>query len=599
MPENNAIPLRAEIPAASKWDLSKLFPGDDAWEAAFAAYPGMAEALDPLKGGVMGSAASLKAFMDAYSALLLKEEALGYYAALRADEDLGDNAASERRQRLMAKATEVGAALAWVRPEILACPEDRMQGYLTDPSLGPYRVWLEKVYRFKPHTLPDREERLLALQEDANQTASDGFELLTNVDIDFGTVDTPEGPVPLSQSSFGLLLRRDEPGVRAEAYEKFYRAFDGHKHCIAALYAGSVKLDRYRALVRGYPSARAAALFPDKVDEAVYEALVAGVRAALPQLHRYYRLKRRALGLPTLHHCDVYANVVKGFSWKRTYEDAVGLVCGSLAPLGGEYVGALREGLMGRWVDRCENKGKRSGAYSAGSFAGEPYILLNHKEEMLDSVYTLAHEGGHSMHSYYSARSNPFMCYGYTTFEAEVASTFNEQLLTRHFLEGDYPAELKAYVLSEEADGMVATFFRQTMFAEFEAWSHARLEAGEALSLESMRAAYRGLLEAYFGPEVELPPAADLECLRIPHFYRAFYVYKYATGISAAIALADRVLGGGVAERDAYLGFLKSGGSRYPIESLKAAGVDMSRPEAVRGAAARFESLLDRIEASL
>jgi oligoendopeptidase F len=599
MAMSKTVPTRAEVDPKDAWNLSKLFVSDEAWEKAFASYPSKAQALAGRKGGIAASSAALKAFLDDYAAFGIEEEALAYYAHLRADEDLGDNAASERRQRFLGASTTAQAALSWIRPELLACDPARMAAFIADPALKDYSVWLGKLYRFKPHSLSESEERLLALQEDANQTPSDSFELLTNVDLDYGSVDTPEGPVPLTQSSFGLLLRREEPEVRKEAYGKFYKAFDGHKHCLSALYAGSVKQDRYYAQVRNFPSARAAALFPDKVEEAVYEALVAGVRAALPKLHRYYELKRRALGLEKLSHWDVYASMVKEFSWSCPYDDAVGIVCDALEPLGPEYVRTLRSGLLGGWVDRYENKGKRSGAYSAGSFKGEPYILLNYKEGMLDSVFTMIHEGGHSMHSYYSARNNPYMSYGYTIFEAEVASTFNEQLLARHFTYGDYDKKLKLYVLAQEADDIVATFFRQTMFAEFEAWSHAHLEKGEALSLDAMRGFYRSLLEAYFGPEVALAPESDLECLRIPHFYRAFYVYKYATGIAASIALAERVLGGGARERDDYLGFLKSGGSRYPIESLRAAGVDMASPGPVAKTAERFGALLDELEAAL
>jgi oligoendopeptidase F len=351
-----------------------------------------------------------------------------------------------------------------------------------------------------------------------------------------------------------------------------------------------VKQDKYRATVRDFPSARAAALFPDDVDGSVYDNLVATVNESIPALHEYYELRRRALCLEELRHYDVYVPLAPETKSRHGYAEAVELVCEALSPLGEDYVATLRAGLEGGWVDRYENKGKHSGAYSAGSFAGDPYILLNYKEEVLHDVFTIAHEGGHSMHSHYSARSNPFLSYGYTIFEAEVASTFNEQLLFRYLYDRASSEAEKAYLASVKLDDIVATLFRQTMFAEFEQRSHAMAEAEEPLTVDSLRSEYRKLLVKYFGPKMKFEEASDLEGLRIPHFYNAFYVYKYATGISASIALSERVLAGaargGGREREDYFAFLRSGGSRFPIESLKVAGVDMSSPEPVRAACA-------------
>jgi oligoendopeptidase F len=394
-------------------------------------------------------------------------------------------------------------------------------------------------------------------------------------------------------------MRNPDRGLRKAAYFRFYELFDKHKNTLAALYAGSVKYDKYRAVVRHYPSARAAALFPDDVGEEVYENLVSTVSAKLPVLHEYYELRRRILKLDELRHYDVYVPLVPEAKVKHSYAEAVDLVCDALRPLGGEYVTVLRSGLEGRWVDRYENKGKRSGAFSAGSYTGEPYILLNYKDDVLHDVFTIAHEGGHSMHSYYSARSNPFLSYSYTIFEAEVASTFNEQLLYRRLYEKAQSDEERASLVGAQLDGLLATLFRQTMFAEFEARTHAIVEAGESLTLDVMRNEYRTLLKKYFGPAMNLEEVSDLECLRIPHFYNAFYVYKYATGISASIALAERVLSGGERERADYYAFLKSGGSRFPIESLKIAGVDMSRPEPVEAACAEFGRLTKELQGLL
>jgi len=425
--------------------------------------------------------------------------------------------------------------------------------------------------------------------------------VLTNVDMDFGVIDTPEGKRPLSQSSWSVLIENRDREFRRRVYETFYHHFDAHKNTLASLYAGQVKLDVIHARTRGYSSARAAALFKDDVSESVYDNLINTVSKNLAPLHRYYSLRKKALKLPDLRHYDVYVPIAAVPVKKTTWNEAVELVCRALAPLGDEYTGVLKEGLLGRWADRYENKGKRSGAFSAGGFTGDPYILMNYKDDSIRDVFTLAHEGGHSMHSYYSAKNNPFMHYDYTIFEAEVASTFNEEFLFRYLR--DLPefnsAELKLYIVNKRIDEILSTLYRQTMFAEFEKRTHELEESGVPLTVNVFRDEYRKLLEKYFGSEMVLEKESDLEGLRIPHFYRAFYVYKYSTGISASLALAERVLSGGEKERADYFGFLKSGGSRFPIESLKAAGVDMSSPAPVEAACKIFGSLVGELEGLL
>ena len=434
------------------------------------------------------------------------------------------------------------------------------------------------------------------MHAEAEQVSSDAFSVLTNVDMDFGVIDTAEGKRPLSQSTWSVFMENPDRELRRRVYETFYRHFESHKNTLASLYAGQVKLDVINARIRGYPSARAAALFPDNVDEKVYDNLVGTIGKNLAPLHRYYGLRRKALKLPELRHYDVYAPLTRGVEKHTAWNEAVDLVTHALSPLGWEYTGTLKQGLLGRWSDRYENKGKRSGAFSAGSFTGDPYILMNYKDDSIRDVFTLAHEGGHSMHSWYSAKNNPFMHYNYTIFEAEVASTFNEELLFRYLKDRAESAELKLYIVNKRADDLLATLYRQTMFAEFEKRTHELEESGVPLTVDVLREEYRKLLEKYFGSEMVLEAESDLEGLRIPHFYRAFYVYKYATGISAALALAERVLSGGEVERRDYFGFLKSGGSRFPIESLKAAGVDMSSPAPVEAACAVFGRLVDELE---
>ena len=593
------IPERSDVPAEHRWNLASLFSTDSEWEKELVVFNTMIH--DAEKGKIsLGTdrQAFLKTLKD-FEQYLILEERLGYYADLRVTENEGDSVARGMFERYVNLSTQGQAAWSWLSPAIQMLDDNFIDSCLKDSSFEDYRVFLSKLRRFKPHVLSDAEERLLALQSEPAQTPKDAFSVLTNVDFDFGTIETPEGPKPLTQSTFAYFMRLPDRSVRRKAYLQFYASFEAHQHTLATLYAGSVKLDKYIAKVRKYPSARAMALFPDNVPEAVYDNLVSTVNRNIPALHRYYALRKEVLGLDSLRHYDVYVPLVKEIKIERSYEQAVDIVIEALKPLGEEYVNTLRGGLLGGWVDRYENKGKRSGAFSAGSFLGNPYILMNYKDDVLDDLFTIAHEGGHSMHSWYSARNNPFMCYGYTIFEAEVASTFNEQLVFSYLYENSKDEREKAYLLANRIDNTLGTLFRQTMFAEFEERVHEIAESGEAITVDVLRKEYRGLLEKYFGPEMVFENVSDLEGLRIPHFYNAFYVYKYATGLSAGIALSEGVLKGREKERDAYLNFLRSGGSRFPIESLELAGVDMSTPEPIEAACKRFAKDVEALSAIL
>ena len=593
------IPERSDVPAEHRWNLASLFSSDSEWEKELVVFNTMIH--DAEKGKIsLGTdrQAFLKTLKD-FEQYLILEERLGYYADLRVTENEGDSVARGMFERYVNLSTQGQAAWSWLSPAIQMLDDNFIDSCLKDSSFEDYRVFLSKLRRFKPHVLSDAEERLLALQSEPAQTPKDAFSVLTNVDFDFGTIETPEGPKPLTQSTFAYFMRLTDRSVRRKAYLQFYASFEAHQHTLATLYAGSVKLDKYIAKVRKYPSARAMALFPDNVPEAVYDNLVSTVNRNIPALHRYYALRKEVLGLDSLRHYDVYVPLVKEIKIERSYEQAVDIVIEALKPLGEEYVNTLRGGLLGGWVDRYENKGKRSGAFSAGSFLGNPYILMNYKDDVLDDLFTIAHEGGHSMHSWYSARNNPFMCYGYTIFEAEVASTFNEQLVFSYLYENSKDEREKAYLLANRIDNTLGTLFRQTMFAEFEERVHEIAESGEAITVDVLRKEYRGLLEKYFGPEMVFENVSDLEGLRIPHFYNAFYVYKYATGLSAGIALSEGVLKGREKERDAYLNFLRSGGSRFPIESLELAGVDMSTPEPIEAACKRFAKDVEALSAIL
>ena len=589
------IPLRSEVSPFDTWDLSKLFSNDETWNNSLLEFEKKIEKILSFQGTLGKSADHLSDYLDFSKELNILMERLFYYAELRQSEDEGSDTARTMVGKITMAGAKARAQAAWENPEILAIPQKDMETFLAHERIRDYKIYLQKILRYKPYILSDKEERIIAMHSETEGAVSDAFSVLTNVDFNFGTIDTPEGKRPLSQSTFSVFLENTDRDLRRRAYETFYGCFDSHKTTIASLYCGSVKQDVINARIRGYSSARAASLFADNVNEEVYDNLISTVNSKLDVLHKYYSLRKRVLKLNELRHYDLHVPIVSAAKKKTSWNDAVDLVYNALSPLGDEYCSTLRGGLLGRWADRYENKGKRSGAFSAGSFTGEPYILMNYKDESIRDVFTLAHEGGHSMHSFYSAKENPFMHYNYTIFEAEVASTFNEELLFHYLGKNADNRELKLYLVNKHADELLATLYRQTMFAEFEKITHELEENGEPLTVDLLRAQYRKLLEKYFGPEMVFEKTSDLEGLRIPHFYNAFYVYKYATGVSAAIALADRVLSGGEKERQDYFTFLKSGGSRFPIESLKAAGVDMSRPDPVNAACDVFGRLVEEL----
>jgi oligoendopeptidase F len=446
--------------------------------------------------------------------------------------------------------------------------------------------------------LSEAEERILALGSVALSGYDDTFSQLTDVDMKFGVLMDEAGrEKALTQSSFSSFLVKRDPDLRKRAFHQFYAEFRDHEYTLAASLAYSVKADVFHARARHYSSALEAALFPDDVPIAVYDGLIRSVRANLKPLFRYFDLRRRVLGLDELHHYDTYVPLVPEIETRFTFDQAVETVLAALAPLGKEYVDVLAEGLRSkRWCDRYENKGKRSGAFSSGSYGAPPYILMNYKQDVFADVYTLAHEAGHSMHSWFSQNAQLFQDYEYPIFLAEVASTFNEELLTHHLLKTTTDSKMRAYIINRQIDDLRGTLFRQTMFAEFEKIIHAVEESGDALTLAVFKSEYHKLLETYFAENVALDPQLDLECLRIPHFYHAFYVYKYATGISAAVALSERVLSGDSGSLDAYLNFLRSGGSQFPLKTLKAAGVDMTTPAPIESTLRLFERRLKELE---
>ena len=599
MENDEKIPTRNEVPDEYKWDLGKLYASEDEWEADFAHIPQLAEEFEHYNGRLSESDDVFLQALQADEALDRAMEKVFHYASLCNEADQGDTSAQEKYAHVMALYTSVNGQTSFFVPQLLQLPDAMISRCLEDERFADYKVYVQKLLRQKAHILSEKEERILALEVESAQTASNAFSLLTDVDMDFGELVVEGKRQPLTHSTYSVLMESPDRAVRQEAYQRFYGVFASHANTLAALYAGQVKTDIFHARARGFPSCLEAALYPDKVRASVYHNLIDTVHKNLTTLHRYYELRRKVLGLDTLCHWDVYVPLVEGVKTHITYDQAVEIVRTALAPLGEEYTSTLCSGLTGGWVDRFENKGKNSGAFSSGCYEGFPYILMNYKESSLRDVYTMAHEGGHSMHSWYSVRNNPFPSYEYTIFEAEVASTFNEQLVFEHLLKSAGEEQIKRYLLAMRAADIVATLHRQTMFAEYELACHEAAERGEALTTDFLRRTYRALLEAYFGSSMVFEKESDMEGLRIPHFYNAFYVYKYSTGIAAALALSQRVTSGGEKERDDYFTFLKSGGSRYPIESLRLAGVDMESTESIQTALDVFAHLVDELEAAL
>jgi len=596
MKKSQHLPPRSAQKPEDCWDLSSLFSNDEAWEAAFQSWESSIEDYRKFQGKLREGPAVIAQCLDFDFQMDRQGERLGTYAFLKAAEDLTNPVYQRMHGRFLSVASRVSQAASFIRPELLSIPRKTMDQFLKDSVLQPYEVTLRRVLRWRPHTLGASEERILAMQTEMAGIPSHVFHQLNDGDLRFGHVEDEKGRRrELTHGNFLSFLQSPERKVREKAFSTFYAKYAEHQNALAATLAGSVQKDVYYARVRNFPSAREAALFPDNVPTKVYDELIATVRRYLPVLHRYYDLRRRKLRLRQLAVYDTYVPLVARLRLRTSWNQAVGLVLKALAPLGEEYVRILEKGFQARWCDRYENRGKQSGAFSAGTYDGAPYILMNYQPDVFDHVFTLAHEAGHSMHSHYSAHHQPYHLYQYTIFVAEVASTFNEQLLNRYLMTHAETDQQRAYYINHEIDEIRGTIFRQTMFAEFEKMIHEHVEKGDALTIEVFRTMYRSLLTDYFGPDVKVPELLELECLRIPHFYNAFYVYKYATGLSAAIALADRVINGGRNELEAYLSFLAAGCSKDPLDLLRDAGVDMERPDPVAAAMERFSSLVDQL----
>ena len=589
---------RDQIAEESKWALEGLYASDEDWQKDMSAIDSDLENYKACNGTLSESPESLKrclALDERISRLLDKVHT---YAHLRNDEDKTHSTYQGKYEQVMRLATRASQAGSFIQSELMSIPEDRMQEFLQADELEYYRLHLERLLRFRHHTLSEKEEALLAGAMNISRTASTGFEMLDNADLKLGSVqDENDREVKITHGNLISLLQNQNRRVRKEAFETFYSAYEDHQYTYAALLSGSIQKDIFFAKSRNYPSVREKALFTENIPLDVYDNLIDTVHDNMAPLFKYFAIRKRMLKLDELHVYDGFVPLVDDVNWDMPYETACDEIIKALAPLGKDYSKTLARGLIeDRWVDRYESKGKRSGAYSSGCYDSNPFILMNYRDDNINSLYTLAHEAGHSMHSYYSRNSQSYLYADYTIFVAEVASTFNEALITRHLLSQDIDKKMKIYLLCREIDNFRGTLYRQTMFAEFEHLIYKAAENDESLTVENFKKIYSDLLQLYFGDGVVLDDCLPLECFRIPHFYFSFYVYKYATGISAAYALADRVSQGGEKELADYLNFLHSGGSKYPIDLLQGAGVDMTTSEPVCTALKKFSNLVDELE---
>jgi oligoendopeptidase F len=588
---------RSEISSELTWNIEKIYNDIEAWESDFAQVKAELQDLEKHRGAAEKSATDL---LKAIEAILCTSEKLGricVFASMRSDEDtrIGENL--ERDGRAGSLAVSYSEAISWFDPELLAIDNETLEKYFKDePELSHYRHFIDDIRRSRDHTLDPEREQLLAMSGDMAGGSNNVFNALDNADLKLDEiVDEDCNTVPLTKAFYSKYLRSQNREVRKSAFEKFMDAYSGNINTFAANLDSKVKAHCFYSRARNHESTLDAALHNTAVPADVFHSLIDTVNKNLPIIHRYANLKKKILNLDDFAEHDLYVPLFPKGEFTFSYKEACDVMCESLAPLGQEYVDVARAGLDGRWIDVHENEGKRGGAYSSGAYGTDPYILLNWSD-MLRDTFTLAHEMGHSMHSYLAAKNQPYVYSNYPIFTAEVASTFNEALLMEHLLKTD-DRHKKLYLLDVYLDQINSTVFRQTMFAEFEYEIHRRGEQGLTLTAESLDELYLEILRKYWGPDVEFDKVRSSRTwCRIPHFYYNYYVYQYSTAFAGAAALVEKVLSGDKKEREQYLGFMRSGASVYPVETMKTAGVDMASAEPVEAVFSLFEKLMDQVE---
>lgn len=591
------LPKREDVPADLTWDLTTIYPTDEAWEKDFQAVTALADKLPAIQKELGTSAQNLSNGLDQYFDLYRKLEKVYVYSSLKHNQDNNNTTYQALNQRASALLAQVGAKLAFFEPTILAIPEAQLKEFIADNhNLQVYRHYLDNLTATRAHILDEASEKLLAGASDIFEGSADTFSILNDVDLPFPVIKDEHGDdTQLSQGVYGRLIESTDRAVRQNAFKQLYKVYGQFRNTLASTLSNYVKMHNYQAQVHHYPSARAAALGANQIPETVYETLVKLVNKNLPLLHRYVALRKKILGVDELHMYDMYTPLTGKPSLSYTYPEAKAEVLKATQVLGHDYTSIVQEAYDNRWIDVVENQGKTSGAYSGGMYDTNPYILLNWQDN-LNNLYTLVHEMGHSVHSYYSHHNQPYVYGDYAIFVAEIASTTNENLLTDYLLKQQTDPKTRAYILNYYLDGFKGTIFRQTQFAEFEHFLHTEAAKGQPLTAQYLSDYYADLNQRYYGPAVINDPEIALEWSRIPHFYYNYYVYQYATGFAAATTLSDKIVNGSNADRTAYLNYLKSGSSKDPITIMQGAGVDMTQPAYLEKAFQVFENRLNELE---
>lgn len=587
---------RSEIEEKFKWNLSSIFADDDLWEKEFGKISEDMKQIRTFENTLSSSAEQIKKCLDLDIDYNLRLENLYIYAHTHHDEDTVNEKYKSMHEKAFMLCTEYSAMNAFIVPEILAVDDKTMNTYLESETLAGYKFYLQTILRSKEHSLSSKEEQLLSLAGNVMNAAEDAFSCLNDGDMKFGSIkDNSDKMYELSHGKYHSLLTNKDRTIRERAFKQYHDRYNDLPNTFASLLNSEIKNHDFIAKARHYESCLHAALFGKNIDTSVYTNLIKTTHEHLDSLHRYMELRREKMGVDKIHLYDVYVPFIDAPEMKFTYEQAKEELLEAVKRLGSEYHDALEKGLgEQRWVDIYENDNKRSGAYSTGGYKTNPFILLNFNGTLSDAR-TLAHEAGHSMHSYLTHKYQTPVYGSYPIFLAEVASTFNEELFINHIMSKTTDKKTQAYLINSRLEEIRATFFRQTMFAEFELMIHNFVEQGIPLTADMLKKEYHKLNELYFGPNVCIDEEIDIEWARIPHFYYNYYVYQYATGISAAVALYKRVINGGQKELDDYLGFLKSGDSKYPIQTLKDAGVDMTSPKPIEDLIAYFDELQDKL----
>lgn len=589
---------RQDVPVEKTWKLEDIFASNEAWEAELAEVTALTERAGDYQGTLNQGADRLFEALSFRDELSKRLQILYTYAHMRHDEDTANNTYQAMESRIKSLYVKASTALSYFIPELLELSSEQVDSYLQEnKDLQLYRQLLDEISKQRPHVLSKEQEELVSKFAEVSSAPANIFGNLNNADLEFPKIKDENGEeVQLTHGRYIRFLESKDRRVREDAFKAMYSTFGQFKNTFAAILSGNVKGDNVQAAIRNYPNARAAAMASNHIPEEVYDNLVSTINNNVHLLHRYVKLRKQVMGLDELHMYDLFAPLVKEVDMEYTYEEAAQTMVDSFAPLGQDYVNTVKKGLEDRWVDVEETKGKRSGAYSSGSYGTNPYILMNWQNNV-NNLFTLAHEFGHSMHSYYSRTTQPFVYGDYSIFVAEVASTTNEALLNDHLLKTIDDPKKKIYLLNHWLEGFRGTIFRQTMFAEFEHLIHELDQQGVPLTAEKLTEEYYALNKKYFGEDMVVDEEIGLEWARIPHFYYNYYVYQYATGLSAATALSKQILEEGQPAVDRYINnFLKAGSSDYPIEVLKAAGVDMTSAKAIEEACQVFDEKLTELE---